>query len=116
MTRFAPGWPSWAPGRSILARVVGVLLIAAGLSIVFEKGTRMAALSEQAALPMPNDRTTSRSMLSIGRLRAARLRSAAGTGPDHAAKRADAGFDLLDTRTTVTQDQSMTTGLSEITL
>lgn len=45
VTRFAPGWPSWAPGRSILARVVGALLIAAGLSIVFEKGARMAALS-----------------------------------------------------------------------
>lgn len=45
VTRFAPGWPSWAPGRSILARVVGALLIAVGLSFVVEKGARMAALS-----------------------------------------------------------------------
>jgi hypothetical protein len=44
-TRFAPRWPSWAPGRSILARVDGALLIAAGLSIVFENGARMAPLS-----------------------------------------------------------------------
>jgi hypothetical protein len=45
VTKFAPGWPSWVPGRPIGARVVGAILIAAGLSIVFEKRTRITALS-----------------------------------------------------------------------
>jgi hypothetical protein len=51
--RCAPGWPSWAPGRSILARVVGALLIAAGLSIVFEKVARMAPLSVATMIGLP---------------------------------------------------------------
>jgi len=57
VTRFAPGWLSRVPGRPIGARVVGAILIAAGLSIVFEKQTRMAvsgiAFLVAASSPVP---------------------------------------------------------------
>jgi uncharacterized membrane protein len=43
VTRMIPAWPAWVPGRSIWARLVGIVLIAVGVLIAVDRKARVAA-------------------------------------------------------------------------
>jgi uncharacterized membrane protein len=49
-TRFTAGWPETLGGRAVAGYFLGVLLIALGLAILFEKRTRAAALCLAAVI------------------------------------------------------------------
>jgi uncharacterized membrane protein len=49
-TRFTAGWPESVGGRAVAAYVLGMLLIALGLAILFEKKTRTAGLGLAAVI------------------------------------------------------------------
>src|ERR1700674_2347674 len=45
VTTMVPPWPSWVPGRSLWACLVGVVLIAIGAAILFQIQARLAAVA-----------------------------------------------------------------------